>query len=99
MRRLAVAFLSLSLLSPPLAAEMQPPAKEIPRIGYLSLRSGPSSLEDAFRQGLRELGYIEGRNVSIEYRWGDWEPDRASTLAAELVRLKVDIIVATGGGP
>ena len=81
----------------PLAAETQSPAGKTARIGYLSSRSGPSHLEEAFRQGLRELGYVEGQNIVIEYRWADFKPDRASALAAELVRLKVDVIVSTGG--
>ena len=52
---------------------------------------------EAFRQELRELGYVEGKNIAIEYRWADFKPDRASALAAELVRLNVDVIVSTGG--
>jgi putative ABC transport system substrate-binding protein len=89
--------LVLALLAPPLAAKAQQPPGKTPRIGYLTFRSGPSHLEEAFRQGLRELGYVEGQNIAIEYRWADFKPDRASTLAAELVRLKVDVIVSTGG--
>jgi putative ABC transport system substrate-binding protein len=81
-----------------LFAEAQQPTK-IPRIGYLS---GPSLSAiayriEAFRQGLRELGYIEGKNIVIEYRYADGKLDRLRELAAELVRLKVDIIVT--GGP
>jgi putative ABC transport system substrate-binding protein len=81
-----------------LFAETQQPTK-IPRIGYLS---GPSLSAiayriKAFRQGLRELGYIEGKNIVIEYRYADGKLDRLGELAAELVRLKVDIIVT--GGP
>src|SRR5712692_4811886 len=91
---LAVVF-AVSLALAPLAAEAQQPAGKT--IGYLSSRSGPSYLEEAFRQGLRELGYFEGQNVSVEYRWADFKPDRASTLAAELVRLNVNVIVSTGG--
>ena len=89
--------LALALLAVPLVTKAQPPAGKTARIGYLSFRSGPSQLEEAFRQGLRELGYAEGQNMAIEYRWAEFKPDRASTLAAELVRLKVDVIVATGG--
>jgi putative ABC transport system substrate-binding protein len=87
--------LAVSLVLAPVSARAQPPAGKM--IGYLSFRSGPSYLEEAFRQGLRELGYFEGQNISIEYRWADFKTDRASTLAAELVRLNVNVIVSTGG--
>ena len=86
------------LLVVPLAAQAQPPTTKTARIGYLSFRSGPSFLDEAFRQGLRELGYVEGQNISIEYRWADWKPDRVPALAEEMVRLKVDVIVTTPGG-
>ena len=78
-------------------AEAQQPTK-IPRIGYLNTTS-PSAVAartEAFRQGLRELGHEEGKNIVIEYRHAEGKPDRLSTLAAELVRLKVDAIVTTG---
>jgi putative tryptophan/tyrosine transport system substrate-binding protein len=88
-------LLAIGLLLVPLAAKAQLPTGKT--VGYLSFRSGPSYLEEAFRQGLRELGYFEGHNISIEYRWADFKPDRASTLAAELVRLNVHVIVSTGG--
>jgi putative ABC transport system substrate-binding protein len=91
------ALLALGLLAVPLAAQAQPTPGKTARIGYLSFRSGPSYLDEAFRQGLRELGYFEGQNIAIEYRWADFKPDRASALAAELVRLQVDVIVSTGG--
>ncbi len=75
-------------------AEAQQP-KKIPRIGYLSALSRPadSYRSEAFRQGLRELGYVEGKNVTIEYRYAEGKLDLLPDLAAELVRLKVDIIV------
>src|SRR5262245_14542586 len=95
MRRIGFAVvLTLSLTLAPIAAEAQAPAK-IPRLGYLSPVSPepPTPFLEAFRQGLRELGYIEGQNIAIEYRWAEGRPDRLSTLAAELVRLKVDVIV------
>ena len=63
------------------------------RVGLLTLTSGPDELVEAFREQLRTLGYIEGRNLSIEYRWGAGKEERLSELAAELVRLKVDVIV------
>src|SRR5215813_7877782 len=73
------------------------PAK-ISRIAYLSGSSIISSNTEAFKQGLRDLGYIEGKNVVIEWRFADGNRDRLRALAAELVRLKVDVIVASGGG-
>ena len=93
-----IVTLTLSILAAPLAAQAQPPPGKTARIGYVALRSGPSFLEEAFRQGLRELGYVEGHNIAIEYRWADWKLDRVAALAAELVRLNVDVIVSTGGG-
>jgi putative ABC transport system substrate-binding protein len=80
------------------SASAQQPAK-IPRIGFLGATSPsiiPARLE-AFRQGLRELGYVEGKNIHIEYRWAEGKFDRLPNLASELVRLKVDMIVT--GGP
>ena len=84
---------SLALLAAPLAAEGQQ-ARKVPVIGYLIERSGPTAFDEAFRLGLRELGYSEGRNVVVEYRWATGR--RLPALAAELVRLKVDIIVTSG---
>ncbi len=78
--------------------QAQQPTK-IPRIGYLigTAASALGARTDAFRQGLRELGYVEGKNIIIEWRSADGKPDLLPGLAAELVRLKVDIIVT--GGP
>jgi ABC-type uncharacterized transport system substrate-binding protein len=75
-------------------------SNKVPRIGYLTgaTPDGQSARIESFRQGLRELGYAEGKNIVIEYRYAEEKLDRLSTLAAELVRLKVDVIV-TGGGP
>jgi putative tryptophan/tyrosine transport system substrate-binding protein len=86
-----------ALLATPLAAEAQQAAK-VARIGYLSpnLAASPH-LRDAFLQGLRDLGYVEGRNVVIEYRDAEGKLERFPTLAAELVALKVDVILAEGG--
>jgi putative ABC transport system substrate-binding protein len=80
------------------SAQAQQPAK-ISRIGFLSSLSpaAVSARMDAFRQGLRELGYVEGKNIVIEYRWAEGKTERLPDLAAELVRLKVDVIVT--GGP
>jgi len=84
---------TLGLLAAPLAVEAQQP-KKVPRIGFLTLLAGPTPLEEAFLQGLRDLGYIEGQNLMIEYRWAAGKVDRLPALAEELVRLKVDLIVA-----
>jgi len=82
-----------------LPAEAQQPTK-IPRIGYLSggFPSADAPRTEAFQEGLRELGYVEGKNIVIEYRHAEGKLDRLSALAAELVRLKVDVIVTGGGG-
>jgi len=88
------------LLALCLPAEAQQPAKKVPVIGTLHADS-PSSTEpsfEAFRQGLRQLGYIVGQNILIEYRFAEGQRDRLADLAAELVRLKVDVIFAVGGG-
>jgi putative ABC transport system substrate-binding protein len=74
--------------------EAQQPTK-IPRIGYLGGNS-PNTRSESFRQGLRELGYVEGKNIVIEWRHHEGKLDRLPTLAAELVRLKVDIIITVG---
>jgi len=95
-----IPFMALLLLAAPLAAEAQPTGK-VYRIGYLAIASptasGPSM--DAFRQGLREFGWVEGQNVSIEYRFADGETARLPGLAAELVRLNVDLIFAVSSPP
>jgi putative tryptophan/tyrosine transport system substrate-binding protein len=84
------------LLTVAVVAEAQQ-SKKVPRIGILSpLSSSADDLLDAFRQGLRELGYVEGRNIVIEYRSAEGRNDRLPELAAELVRLKVDVLVTTG---
>jgi len=96
MRGLRPAFtitLLLGGLCSPSAAQQ---AAKVARIGYLSLNlaASPPNLHEAFRQGLRDLGYVEGRNVVIEYRDAEGKPERLPALAAELVALKVDVIVA-----
>ena len=65
------------------------------RIGVLGGSSPPDPFVEAFKQGLRELGYVEGQNISIEYRWAEGRVERLPGLAADLVRLKVDVIVAS----
>jgi putative ABC transport system substrate-binding protein len=97
-RRAFLSALSGSLLAAPLAAEAQQ-ATKVTTIGYLS---GPSlsanaARIEAFRQGLRELSYVEGKNIVIEWRSADGKLDRLPALAAELVRLKVAVIVTSGG--
>jgi putative tryptophan/tyrosine transport system substrate-binding protein len=74
-------------------------AKKVPRLGYLSSNSlaAMSTRTEAFRQGLRELGYVEGKNIVIEWRSAEGKLDRLPALAAELVHLNVDVIVSAGG--
>ena len=74
----------------------QPP--KVPRIGYVtaSSRSNVPARIEAFQRGMRELGYVEDKNVAIEWRFGDGKPERLPGLVAELVRLKVDVIVTAG---
>jgi len=89
--------LALSLFAAPLAAEGQNKAGKVSRIGFLFYGApGPSAEVDAFRQGLRELGYIEGQNVTIDYRFASGQVERLPELATELARLKVDVIVTPG---
>jgi ABC-type uncharacterized transport system substrate-binding protein len=95
-RRAFVGTLAGGLLAAPLAARAQQAAK-IARIGFLALNLAPSlHLREAFRQGLRDLGYVEGRSLVIEYRDAEGKPERLPALAAELVALKVDVILASG---
>jgi len=89
-RRAFLATVTGGLLAAPLAAEAQRAGK-VPRVGYLSQ---DSAFVEVFRQGLRELGYVEGQNIAIEYRSAEGKDERLPGLAAELVRLKVDVIVA-----
>jgi len=96
-RPLALVFVAaLSFAFAPVTADAQPPAK-IPRIGFLSSNSPSDTAlwHQAFRLGLRDLGWVEGQNISIEYRYAEGRSDRLPDLAADLVRLKVDIIVAS----
>lgn len=86
----------ISLLAVPLAAAAQLQAR-LPRVGILTFGVAPSTpLLEAFRQELRHLGYVEGRSIAIEYRFVEGQAERAPGLAAELVGLKVDIIVTEG---
>src|SRR6266852_5798151 len=98
--RLATAMVLLLLSASLGTAAAQPPEK-VPRVGYLNPGSSSDPLRqrrlEAFRQGLRELGYVDGQNIAIESRWAEGQYDRYPALAADLVRLKVDVIVAGGG--
>ena len=84
----------------PLAAQAQQPAGKLPTVGFLGAASASawSPWVAAFSQRLRELGWIEGRTVAIEYRWAEGHADRFAEIAAEFVRLKVDAIVTSGAG-
>src|SRR4030095_9698313 len=98
-KTITVLTLCATLFALSFPAEAQQP-KEVPRIGYLTADSRSARADvraEAFRQGLRELGYVEGKNLVIEWRSAEGKQDRLPALAAELVRLKVDIIVT--GGP
>ena len=96
-RRNFIRLLGGAAVAWPLAARAQQVGKT-PQIGYLGVSS--PSLEphyvEAFRQKLRELGHVEGKNIAIEYRWAEGQDDRLPNLASELVRLKPDVIVTTG---
>ena len=92
-RRTFLSALSGSLLAAPLAAEAQPTTK-IARIGWLGDRPAAGPRLEGFFKGLRDLDYVEGRNLMIEYRYAEGKPERYPALAAELVALKVDVIVS-----
>jgi putative tryptophan/tyrosine transport system substrate-binding protein len=98
-KKITVLTLSAMLFALCFSASAQQ-AKKVPRIGYLSSADAArdSARSEAIRLALRELGYIEGQNIAIEYRYAEGKRDRAPELVAELVRLKVDFIVAAGGG-
>jgi putative ABC transport system substrate-binding protein len=90
----------LALLSTPLPAGPQPVAGRLPRVGLLGVTSaaGYARQVEALRQGFRDLGYVEGQNIAVEYRWAEGRYDRLPTLAAELIRLQPDVIVTSGPG-
>jgi putative ABC transport system substrate-binding protein len=94
-RELVLALLALGAV--PLAAEAQPAGK-VPRIGFLgnSTAALEANLVGPFREGLRDLGYVEGRNLLIEYRWAEGKYERFPGLIGELVALKVDVLVTAG---
>ena len=99
MKKAAVPLILVAvvLLALGVTTEAQQPTK-VPRIGLLGGVSPSTSSDriEAFRQGLRELGYVEGKNIVIESRYAEGKLDRLPVLAAELVRLKVDVIVTAG---
>ena len=96
-----IALVVCTLLLPPMTLAA-PPASKIYRVGYLllsPLSDTPSPDRAAFIEGMRNLGYEEGRSLLIEYRSANWEPEFLSDLAAELVKLPVDVIIPVGGRP
>ena len=98
-RRKLIVALASGALAPPLRSFAQQQGK-VWRIGILASRARPASLETgavgAFQRALRDLGYVEGKNLVFEFRWANEKSDRLSALAAELVQMKVDVIVAAG---
>jgi putative ABC transport system substrate-binding protein len=94
-RREFITFLGGAAVAWPFVARAQP---KIPRVGFMgnSTVALEANLVGAFRDGLRELGYEEGRNIIIEYRWADGKYERFPALVAELVAAKVDVIVTAG---
>ena len=91
----------LLLFATSLGTAAAQPAGKVPRVGYLNGGSSSDPVRqrrlEAFRQGLRDLGYMDGQNIAIESRWAEGRYDRYPALAADLVRLKVDVIVAMSG--
>ena len=99
LRKIILVVLTAVLLGDCFTAEAQQP-KRVFNIGFLSSSSRRlSPREDAFRQGLRELGYVEGKNIVVHYRYADGKTERLPELVAELIRLKVDVIVTSGAPP
>src|SRR5712692_3769115 len=99
-RRTFIGTLAGGILAAPLAAKAQQAAK-VWRIGYLGYpaESVESKNLTVLRQRLRELGYVDGKNIALELRWAEGKPDRLADLAAELVRLRVDVLMAAGNEP
>lgn len=91
-RGILIVVLTMLAALPPVADAQ--PARKTPKVAYLSASSAINANLEAFRKGLSELGYVEGRNILIEYRWAEGRFDRLPALAAELVRLGVNVIVA-----
>ncbi len=97
-KQISAVLLATAMLSVFQLAEAQQP-KKVPRVGILRLGSPPDPFVEAFRQGLRDLGYMEGKNILIEYRYAEGKSDRLPNLAAELVRIKSDVIVTADTPP
>jgi putative ABC transport system substrate-binding protein len=97
-RRKIIFALSLSPLAASFRAYTQQPGK-VWRIGILRSGAPSDASTEGLKEGLRELGYVEGQNLAVEYRWAEGRDERLPDLAADLVGLKVDVIVATGGPP
>lgn len=97
-RKIVLFAMAFALLASAHIAKAQQ-AEKVYRIGFLRTGEPPKSYIEIFRQDLKELGYVEGKNVAFEYRWAGGKADRLPGLAAELARLKVDIIVTEGTPP
>src|SRR5215467_5666802 len=96
LRAAMTVMLTLAVLLGPVSGEAQP-ARHTPRVGFLVRGTpGPSANVEAFRDGMRDLGYVEGQNVVIEFRYTDNHDDRLDALATDLVRARVDVIVTWG---
>jgi len=95
LRAIVTVSLGFALVSAPLAGDAQQ-ATKISRVGLLRPGAPPDPYVDAFRQGLRDLGYVERESIALEYRWAEGKSARLPLLAAELVRLNVDVIVTQG---
>ena len=95
-RRMLLLAITAGAIAAPLASFAQQRPAKVPRIGFLAATSASASASwvEALRAGLRDLGYVEGKNIAIEYRWADGKYERLPGLAAELVQLNVDVIVA-----
>lgn len=88
-------LLAVGAVAAPLVVRAQPPSR-VPRVGVIGERSTPDHLVAAFQQGLRDLGYVEGQSIHLEYRYAQGASERFPRLAAELVRLNVDVLVVGG---
>ena len=99
MRRREFIALMTAVAAPAACSALAAHAQQVPVIGFLNTQSPESFAPyvEAYRQGLGELGYIEGRNVAIEYRWARGQNDRLAPMAAELVERRVSVLVTTGG--